>query len=44
VINALRERFLLKELLVILNMAKSSYCYQESLEKDQINMPLCGAM
>jgi len=28
VINALRERYLLKDLLRILNMAKSSYCYQ----------------
>ena len=28
VINALRERYLLKDLLGILHMAKSSYCYQ----------------
>lgn len=28
VINALRERYQLKDLLLILNMAKSSYCYQ----------------
>jgi putative transposase len=28
VINALREKYHLKDLLVILNMAKSSYCYQ----------------
>ena len=31
VIDALRDRYLLKDLLVILNMAKSSYCYQESV-------------
>ncbi len=30
VIDALRNRYLLKDLLLILNMAKSSYCYQES--------------
>lgn len=30
VIDALRDRYLLKDLLVILNMAKSSYCYQIS--------------
>lgn len=29
-IDALRNRYLLKDLLLILNMAKSSYCYQES--------------
>ena len=31
VINALRNRYLLKDLLVILNMAKSSYCYLEAV-------------
>lgn len=31
VIDALRDRYLLKDLLIILNMAKSSYCYQESV-------------
>ena len=31
VIDALRNRYLLKDLLVILNMAKSSYCYQEAV-------------
>lgn len=31
VIDALRDRYLLKDLLVILNMAKSSYCNQESV-------------
>lgn len=30
VIDALRNRYLLKDLLLILNLAKSSYCYQES--------------
>ena len=30
VIDALRDRYYLKDLLIILNMAKSSYCYQES--------------
>src|SRR5690606_29173659 len=29
VINALRENYLLKDLLIILNMAKSSYSYQD---------------
>ncbi len=31
VIDALRDRYLLTDLLTILNMAKSSYCYQESV-------------
>lgn len=33
VIDALRNRYLLKDLLIILNMAKSSYCYLESALK-----------
>ena len=31
VINALREKYPLRDLLVILNMAKSSYCYQAAV-------------
>gem|GEM_PF-4973951 len=30
-INALREKYFLKDLLQILHMAKSSYCYQASI-------------
>lgn len=33
VIDALRDKYLLKELLKILDMAKSSYCYQETALK-----------
>ena len=33
VIDALRGRYLLKELLEVFHMAKSSYCYQESVMK-----------
>ena len=33
VIDALREKYLLKELLEVFHMAKSSYCYQKSVMK-----------
>lgn len=35
VIDALRERYRLKELLSILHIAKSSYCYQENALKEE---------
>jgi hypothetical protein len=36
IINALRDTYLLKELLEIISMAKSSYCYQSiALNKDK---------